>query len=100
MDPFVTIISTSTSAINGTWSVNDARILRVGLQVASIGATGKFTNGLTTIEWLDPESGADVVFPSTALFIAWAIAFAQFATATELASYHRAALPSSTITIA
>jgi hypothetical protein len=98
--PLVTINSTSTPSINGEWAVCLERVVLCLSEAASIGVTGAFTSGTTTLSWKDGFSGADVTFPNTTLFIAWAQAYAQYMTALAYYEWGKTTSPpSSTVTI-
>jgi len=92
----VQINSTSTPSVNGAYTTNPAQIEMFAAQEISILATGNFTNGQTTLLWLDNG----VVFPNTAIFVAVAKAYAVYVTECELAIAAGAALPAPTVTIA
>jgi hypothetical protein len=99
VDPIVTINSSGTPSINGSWAVNLQQILFVVCQVSAINATGKFTDGTTSITWVDGVTGCSATFSTTGLFISWALAYAEFATQLTLAQFQRAAMPTSPVTI-
>lgn len=72
----ITITSTGTPALNGTYAVDPAAQSKITAEQVYIATTGKFTNGQTTRGWPD-ISGALHTFPSTAEFTAFAEACAQ-----------------------
>jgi len=71
------IVSTSTPALNGTYALDPQPLSNVTSEQVYIATTGKFTNGQTTRAWAD-AGGAFHVFPSTAVFTAFAEAIAQY----------------------
>ena len=100
----VTIDSTSTPAINGTYSLTDSAILKMTSEQVYIATKGTFTNGGTSRAWLD-NSGTPHVFTSTALFTEFAEAVASYEDALYTALVEGLASgtwtqPTSTITIA
>jgi len=73
----VAIVSTGTPSLNGAYALDQASLGRIAAEQTYIATTGKFTNGQTTRAWPD-LSGAPHVFPSTAEFVAFAEAVAQY----------------------
>lgn len=67
----VQIISASTPAISGTYSIDAQSISNIEAQQLSILTRNLFTNGQTTRNWID-TSGVPHTFPSTAVFTVWA----------------------------
>lgn len=104
----VQITSTSASALNGTYAVDPATQPLITSEAVYIQATGaagsaKFTNGQTTKGWPD-LSGTLHTF-TTAQFIAFAEAVAQYIDAVNVAQQNALAggawvAPSSALTIA
>ena len=92
------ITSTSTPALNGTYPCDSNATAEIDAQVSSILLNGVFTNGATSIEWLD-VSGAAHAF-SVSNFKAFATAVAAFVTACDEGALGLTALPSNAVTIA
>lgn len=73
------ISSTSTPALNGTYAADPVSQQHIAAEIVSIMLNGTFTDGTTTIEWLD-VSGATHAF-TIAEFKSFATAHAGFVTA-------------------
>lgn len=73
----VTINSTGSPAIDGTYALDQVSLGRITSEQVYISVTGKFTNGQTTRAWFD-IAGAPHTFPSTTEFTAFAEAVAQY----------------------
>lgn len=99
----ITITSTSTPALNGTYAVASGVPFGredIGSEAQFVTTFSEFTNGTTTLEWplLD---GSFVTFPTTAAFMAFAKAAAQFyAAAKGVAALGSGTLPAASVTIA
>lgn len=78
----LTITSTGTPALNGTYACDDAHQARINRVQGFIEANGKFPNGLTELPWPD-MSGAIHLFPTTAEFTAFASAIADYVMALD-----------------
>ena len=78
----IQIISTSTSAVNGTYRVNQQTKLDITGIVDEIVISGTFPGGGSTFAWPD-ASGAAHVFPSVALFKEFAVAVAGYVAQVE-----------------
>lgn len=98
----LTITSTGTPALNGVYAVADSVPFGrqdIANEAQFVSTFGEFTNGGTTLAW-PLLSGAMVTFPSTAEFMAFAKAVAQFRAAILAAMATNGLLPSGTATIA
>lgn len=94
------IMSTGTPAIDGTYACDKASQGTIGLVVASINAGQGFPGGGSTFNFslLD---GSMVTFPSTALFIAVAVAIRDFVYAIDqVITGQSSSLPASSVEIA
>lgn len=72
----VSVTSTGTPAINGTYDISPASQGRLAAVSTYILVNSKFPGGVTSYGWVD-TSGVPHVFPSTALFQAFATAIAD-----------------------
>jgi hypothetical protein len=98
----ITITSTGTAALNGVYNVQSGVPFGqedIATEAQFISTYGEFTNGATTnLQW-PLLNGTFVAFPTTAAFLAFAKAAAQFIAAVKLAVGQGAALPAATATI-
>jgi hypothetical protein len=76
------ISSYSTPAINGVYAITNSATSMITSEQVYIATTGKFTNGQTSHAWSD-ISGNRHVFPTTALFTAFAEAVAEYVDALD-----------------
>lgn len=96
----VSITSTSTPALNGSYAITQADQVHISAEVQSIMLNGTFADGTGTCAWSD-ASGAIHTFPSIAEFKAFATAIGSFVAACYKAlNGASTALPSTSITIA
>jgi len=95
MPASVQIVSAGTPAVSGFYTSSPPQIDLFMAQETSILATGKFTNGQTTLLWLDNG----VTFPDTASFVEVAKAYAAYVTAATLALAAGEALPAQPVNI-
>jgi hypothetical protein len=77
------VVSSGTPAISGTYPLDLVSQLKTTGLVSYIQVNAHFPNGATTIRRFD-TSGAAHVFPSTAVFLAWATALADYVAALDL----------------
>ncbi len=82
LDGGLTITSTSTPALNGTYACDDAHQARINRIQGFIAANSKFPNSLAALPWPD-ISGTVHEFPSTAEFTAFASAVADYVMALD-----------------
>jgi hypothetical protein len=98
----LTITSTSTPAINGTYTVASGVPFGredIGTEAQFVSAFSEFTNGGTTLEW-PLMDGKFITFPTTAAFMNFAKAAGQFyAAAKAAAALGSGTLPSASVTI-
>ncbi len=98
----ITITSSGTPAINGTYAVASGVPFGqedIATEAQFISTYSEFTNGQTTnLSW-PLLTGASVIFPTTAEFLAFAKVAAQFVAAVKLAVLTGSALPAATATI-
>ena len=97
----VTITSTGTPAINGTYACDAAAVADIGAETLSVIVTQQFTNGATSIQW-PLADGTLVTFPSPQVFQAWAVAVSRYVSACKqyASGAQEATLPASTVGIA
>lgn len=98
----LTVTSTGTPSLDGVYIVADGVPFGrqdIANEAQFVSTFGEFTNGGTTLAW-PLLSGAMVTFPSTAEFMAFAKAVAQFRAAILAAVATNGTLPSNTTTIA
>jgi hypothetical protein len=96
----LTITSTSTPAIDGTYPATPTAVSYVNAEMLSILANGTFADGATTLQWAD-ATGALHTFPSVAVFKLFATAIGAFvAAATKVEIGASTTLPPSSVTIA
>jgi hypothetical protein len=96
----LTITSTSTPAIDGTYPATPNAVSYVQAEMLSILANGTFADGATTLQWAD-ATGALHTFPSVAVFKLFATAIGTFvAAATKVQIGASTILPPSSVTIA
>ena len=98
----LTITSTSTPALNGTYAVASGVPFGredIGTEAQFISTFSEFTNGAQSLEW-PLIDGTFVTFPSTASFMAFAKAAAQFYAACKaVAATGAGSLPAASATI-
>lgn len=95
----MTITSTDTPALNGTYSANASAQSNIQAVQIYIQANGKFPGSSGTYAWLD-TSGTPHVFPSISEFTAFATAIADFvADCTMIALTGEGTLPVASATI-
>lgn len=98
----VTITSTGTPALNGTYAVASGVPFGredIGTEAQFITTYSEFTNGTQTIEW-PLMDGTFVTFPTTAAFLNFAKVAGQFyAACKSVAALGSGELPSATATI-
>jgi hypothetical protein len=95
----LTIISTGTPAISGTYSIDATVLGDITDEAQFISTFAEFTTGSTTnLPWPMPN-GTTVIFPTTAAFLAFTKAAGQAAAAAKMAVATASAMPSATVTI-
>jgi hypothetical protein len=99
----IVVTSTSTPTLNGTYGVSTTDQSNVSSESLFISTFQEFSTGVDTMGWAD-MSGAVHMFPSTALFMAFAKATAQYVSACKqalivLTSGGTATFPSNAINI-
>ncbi len=77
------LVSTSTSALNGSYSIDQQTQQNVAAVAEYIAINGKFPDGMTAFPMPD-ASGTPHSFPTIVLFQAFATAMANFVTALDL----------------
>ena len=99
----LTITSTSTSALNGTYRVASGVPFGredIANEAQFISTFSEFTNGTTTLDWPLIDGTTFVTFPSTTEFLAFAKAAAQFyAACSAVKLTNSGTLPSASVTI-
>ena len=99
----LTITSTSTPALNGTYAVASGVPFGredIGTEAQFISTFSEFTNGTQTIEWPLIDGKTFVTFPSTTTFMAFAKAAAQYYAAVKaVAATNQGSFPSNQVTI-
>lgn len=96
----ITITSTSTPAVNGTYACDGSTTSDINAEITSILLNSTFADGSSTISWPD-TSGALHVFPSTDVFKSFATALASYVSnVRKYAVGVNQSLPSNSITIA
>jgi hypothetical protein len=96
----LTIASTSTPAVNGTYACDTDSTVHIQAELLSLLTTQSFTDGTTTIAWPD-VAGTVHVFPSGAVFTAFAVAAGKFvASAFKVYNGTSTTLPAASVTIA
>jgi hypothetical protein len=78
------IVSTGTPALNGTYALDDASLLKLVGEQNYIQLKSTFTNGQATRAWLD-AAGAPHIFPSTSAFTSFAEALGAYIDALQTA---------------
>lgn len=78
------VTSTSTPALNGTYGVSPNDQSDIAAEAQFVGLYQEFTNGQQTFAWAD-ATGVLHTFPSTAAFMAFAKAAAQYVSACKQA---------------
>lgn len=97
----LTITSAGTPALDGVYVVADNVPFGrqdIANEAQFVAAFGEFTNGGTTLAW-PLANGAMVTFPSTAEFMAFAKAVAQFRAAVQAAVVSQGTLPVASVII-
>ncbi len=95
----LTVTCTSVPAIDGTYAINAGSQHTIALEAQFISAFSEFTTGSTTnLPW-QLANGQFVVFPTTALFLAFSKAAGMAVAAAKLATAQGAALPSNSVAI-
>lgn len=97
----VAVSSTSQPALNGTYAVADSDQANITSEAQYINLYQDFTTGSDTTDWAD-SAGALHTFPSTALFMLFAKACAQYVSgckqaAVALSSGAQATFPSNSV---
>lgn len=94
------VTSTSTPAINGTYSVDPAAQGRMAAISTFILVNNAFPSGASAFPWIDTSGGVHL-FPTTALFQQFATAAANYVAALDLiAATGTGTMPPNSITIA
>ena len=95
----ITVTSASTPAINGTYACDPETIADINAEITFILVNGTFTGSGSTLTW--PANPSPVVFPSVAVYKAWASAVASYVGALKAFANGTpgVALPPSTVTI-
>lgn len=97
------ITSTNAAALNGTYSVQSGVPFGqedIATEAQFISTFSEFTNGTTAnLQWPLANGTTFVTFPTTAEFLAFAKAVAQFIAAAKLAMGQAAAMPVAAATI-
>ena len=98
----LTVTSTGTPAINGTYAIADGVAFGradIGTEAQFISTFSEFTNGTQTLEW-PLLNGTFVTFPSTASFMNFAKAAAQYYAAVKaVVAAGQGSFPSNQVTI-
>ena len=99
----LTITSTSTPALNGTYAVASGVPFGredIGTEAQFVSTFSEFTNGTTTLEWPLIDGKTFVTFPNTATFMNFAKAAAQYYAAVKaVAATGQGSFPSNQVTI-
>lgn len=99
----LTITSASTPALNGVYAVASGVPFGredIGTEAQFVSTFSEFTNGTTTLQWPLIDGKTFVTFPTTASFMAFAKAAAQFYAACKaVAATGAGSLPSASATI-
>jgi hypothetical protein len=96
----LTITSTSTPALNGTYPATPTAVSYVQAEMLSVLINGTFADGETTLQWAD-ATGTLHTFPNVAVFKAFATAVGAFvAAATKVEIGASTTLPPASATIA
>ena len=99
----LTITSTSTPALNGTYAVASGVPFGredIGTEAQFISTFSEFTNGTQTLEWPLIDGKTFVTFPNTATFMNFAKAAAQYYAAVKaVAATGQGSFPSNQVTI-
>ena len=99
----LTITSTGTPALNGTYAVASGVPFGredIGTEAQFVSTFSEFTNGTTTLQWPLIDGKTFVTFPTTASFMAFAKAAAQFYAACKaVAATGAGSLPAASATI-
>jgi hypothetical protein len=96
----LTVTSTSTPVIDGTYATDSTTISHLQSEMLSILAAGTFADGAGTLIWPD-ISGTMHVFPSVEVFKNFAVAMAAFvAAAAKVKNGSIGVLPNTSVTIA
>ena len=96
----LTLTSTGTPSLNGTYPADAATTAIINAEVTSILLNGVFADGTSTLSWPD-TSGTMHVFPSPAEFKLFAAALASFVSGiSKFQMGITTSLPSNTVTIA
>ncbi len=95
----LTVLSTGTPAINGTYGVGATSLTRINAVSTYIMVNAKFPIGLSEFPMLDTD-GMTHLFPNISLFQAWATAIADYvATLDMILLTGTGSIPPSTVTI-
>lgn len=95
----LTITSTSTPSLNGTYAVDSTAQARITSVQTYIQANGKFPGSNTTMAWVQ-MNGTPVVFPSTEEFQAFGTAVANYVwDLDEIILTNSGSLPPASVTI-
>ena len=99
----LTITSTSTPAINGTYAIASGVLFGredIGTEAQFVSTFSEFTNGMQTLEWPLIDGKTFVTFPNTATFMNFAKAAAQYYAAVKaVAATGQGSFPSNQVTI-
>ena len=99
----LTITSASTPALNGTYAVASGVPFGredIGTEAQFVSTFSEFTNGTTTLQWPLIDGKTFVTFPTTASFMAFVKAAAQFYAACKaVAATGAGSLPAASATI-
>ena len=99
----LTITSTGTPAINGTYAVASGVPFGredIGTEAQFVSTFSEFTNGAQTLEWPLIDGKTFVTFPSTTTFMNFAKAAAQYYAAVKaVAATGQGSFPSNQVTI-
>lgn len=97
--PGLTITSTGTPAINGTYAIDGPTQSKIAAVEVYILKNSTFPGGVTSYPW--PTLTGGVTFPNTAVFQTWATAIADHVSALDIIiAQDSGTLPSSSVTIA
>lgn len=98
----LTVSSADTPALNGVYNVQSGVTFGqedIASEAQFISTYSEFTNGATTDLTWPLQNGTQVIFPTTAEFLAFAKATGQFIAAVKLSVAQNTALPDATATI-
>jgi len=98
MPTSVTITSTGTPSLSGTYPIDHDTLSTLNGEASYIAINSAFSSGTSTLPWPD-TSGVLHTFSSTAEFIAFASAVTKYVTQATMAIQTSGTMPSSPVTI-